>query len=139
FKDDAPKSVAAFVAAAKAGAYDGSPFARAVPGFLVQAAARKAGGELPFESLPGRGFQEPGRMAVPAQDGVSVPGQFFVTLLPAPWLDGKHAVMGEVTKGLALLDAASREPRRERAADGALADAPLDPLRIRSVRFEDRP
>lgn len=139
FKDDAPKSVAAFVEQGKAGAYDGMSFSRAVPGFLIQAAARKPGGALPFESVSGRGFQDAGRLAVPAVDGVSVPGEFFVTLLPAPWLDGKHAVFGEVTKGLELLAAASMEPRKERGPGGAFADAPLKPLLIGHVRFEDRP
>ncbi|TPW21423.1 MAG: Peptidyl-prolyl cis-trans isomerase, partial [Elusimicrobia bacterium] len=38
FKDDAPKSVAAFVERGKAGGFDGAPFARAVPGAFVQAA-----------------------------------------------------------------------------------------------------
>ena len=125
FKDEAPKSVAAFVLQGKSGGYDGVPFARAVPGFLVQAAARAAGEAPPFEALPGRGFQDSGRVAIPARDGGSAPGEFFITVLPAPWLDGKHAVFGEVTKGLALLDAASREPAGS--------------LRIESVRFEDRP
>lgn len=123
FKDDAPASVAAFVAQGKAGLYDGVSFAR-VPGFIVQAAARNAGDAVPFESVPGRGFQDAGRLALPAEGGSSVPGEFFVTLLPAPWLDGKHAVMGEVTKGLELLAAASMEPA---------------PLFIARMRFEDRP
>lgn len=124
FKEDAPASVAAFVEQGKAGAYDGQPFARSVPGFIVQAAARKPGGALPFESVPGRGFQAAGRVALPAVEGSSVPGEFFVTVIPAPWLDGKHAVMGEVTKGLELLAAASMEPV---------------PLVISRLRFEDRP
>lgn len=139
FKDDAPKAVAAFVERGKAGAFDGAPFARAVPGAFIQAAAKGGGGALPSEAVPGRGFEKPGRVAVPVKDGSPVGGEFFVTLLPSPWLDGKHAVMGEVTGGLALLDAASREPRQERAEDGSFLDEPLNPLRIDSVRFEDRP
>lgn len=139
FKDDAPLTVAAFVAQAKAGAYDGVPFSRAVPGFMLQAAAREAGAVLPLETAVGRGFEKAGRMAAPRAPGGSAPGEFFLTLLPAPWLDGRHAVMGEVTKGLALLDAAARGARRVHAADGALVDAPVEPLRIAGVRFEDRP
>lgn len=139
FKDDAPGLVAAFIADGKRGAYDGMPFARAVPGFLVQAAARQGGGALPLEHVPGRGFERSGRLAAPAAEGGSATGEFFITLVPAPWLDGRHAVLGEVTKGLDLLDAVSREPRREHGPDGALSDAPYSPLVITSVRFEDRP
>lgn len=139
FKDDAPLTVAAFLEQAKAGAYDGAAFSRAVPGFLVQAAARSGGAPLPLEAAQGRGFEKAGRMAAPRAEGGSAPGEFFITLRPAPWLDGRHAVMGEVTKGLELLDAAAREPRRERGDDGSLLDAPLSPLRLSGVRFEDRP
>jgi len=30
--------------------------------------------------------------------------QFFITLVPTPWLDGKHAVFGEIIEGKDVLE-----------------------------------
>ena len=39
--------------------------------------------------------------------------QFFITHVPTPWLDGKHAIFGEVSNGLdVLLAIPERDPMR---------------------------
>ena len=30
--------------------------------------------------------------------------QFFITLVPTPWLDDKHAIFGEITQGQDVLE-----------------------------------
>ena len=47
--------------------------------------------------------------------------QFFITHVPTPWLDGKHAVFGQVTAGLDVLMAIPpRDPQRRDAPSVAL-------------------
>lgn len=132
FPDDAPRTVESFTARARGGAYDGTEFGRAVPGFIIQEVGRSSGPVLALEVHPGRSFVKAGRVAMAPL------GQFFVTLAPAPWLDGKNTVFGEVTAGLELLSAAASEPRTEKETDGRFIDRPLKPLKLNSVRIEDR-
>lgn len=138
FEDDAPKTVADFAARARRGDFDGTPLARAVPGFIIQGAGRSSGPPLELEASSGRGFRKEGRLAAPSQPGGSVPGQFFFTLAPLPWLDGRNAVFGEVTSGFEVLADAAAGPRAERDASGAFLDRPQAPLMLDAVRIEER-
>lgn len=88
--------------------YDGIPSFRRVPGFLVQSGDRLGTGEggpgyrIPHEGAADRTFEQPFRLAMAnfGRDGTG--SQFFVTLAPAPHLDGEFTPFGEVR------DAASR-------------------------------
>lgn len=138
FEDDAPKTVEDFSRRARRGDFDGTALARAVPGFLVQGGVRSSDAPLGLETSSGRGFAKEGRLAAPAREGMSVPGEFFITLAALPWLDGRNAVFGEVTSGLESLQEAALAPRLERDPSGRFSDRPESPLRIEKVLIEER-
>ena len=48
--------------------------------------------------------------------------QFFVTLAPTPWLDGKHTVFGRVSKGLRVVQRLGLVKTRE--------DKPVEDVKI---------
>ncbi|KAI2463295.1 cyclophilin-like domain-containing protein [Annulohypoxylon bovei var. microspora] len=56
--------------------------------------------------------------------------QFFLTLAPAPWLDGKHTIFGRVKSGLAVLN---RMGMVKTDAD----DRPVDEVKIITARVLD--
>lgn len=158
--DEAPRAVENFIALARGGKewtdpatgkktsrplYDGTRFFRVIPGFLIQGGdptSKGSGGPgyaFADELFPGRGFNRPGLMAM-ANSGPDTNGsQFFITLTAAPWLDGRHTILGEVTSGLDVVGAIAGVPRTE--ADpktGRLIDRPLDPPILRSVAIEEK-
>lgn len=53
--------------------------------------------------------------------------QFFITLAPTPWLDGKHTIFGRVTGGLRVV-------QRMGLVKTGVEDRPVDEVKIRSAR-----
>ena len=113
----APGYVNNFVFLAREGFYDGITFHRVVPGFVAQAGdptgtgAGSAGYDLAEErnDLP----FEAGVLSM-AKGGATVSGsQFFVTLAPAPHLEGDFTVFGRVESGLGVLQSLTpRDPQQ---------------------------
>jgi peptidylprolyl isomerase/peptidyl-prolyl cis-trans isomerase B (cyclophilin B) len=109
FPEDAPKTVENFTTLAKKGFYDGLVFHRVEPGFVVQ------GGDPQGTGMGGPGYkikaefnkQKHVRGAVAmarTQDPDSAGSQFYITLAPAHFLDGKYTVFGIVTSGMDVVD-----------------------------------
>ena len=92
---------------------------RIVPGQILQAGDFTSGDGKGGESIYGRKFADEsfeGRAGSHKSKGLlsmansgrnSNGSQFFITLDAMPHLDGKHVVFGEVTRGMALVEALS--------------------------------
>jgi cyclophilin family peptidyl-prolyl cis-trans isomerase len=109
-EDDAPNTVANFISLAEKGYYDGIVFHRVIPNFMVQ------GGDPTGTGTGGPGYliadefspklKHARGVISMANAGPNTGGsQFFITHVPTPWLDGKHAIFGKVISGLEVVDA----------------------------------
>jgi len=117
YQDKAPKTVANFVKLAKEGFYDGIIFHRVIAGFMIQTGdptgTGRGGPGYTFEDEfhPALKHSERGILSM-ANAGPNTNGsQFFITLAPTPWLDGKHSVFGKVIEGQSVIDAIAAAPR----------------------------
>jgi cyclophilin family peptidyl-prolyl cis-trans isomerase len=109
FEDIVPKTVENFTGLAEKGYYDGIIFHRVIDGFMIQAGDPTGTGRG-GESLWGKSFADEfnpklkhdteGILSM-ANAGPNTNGsQFFITLAPTPWLDGKHSIFGKVINGM---------------------------------------
>ena len=102
FAERTPTTVANFVNLAQKGFYDGLKFHRVIEDFVIQGGCPHGDGR----GDPGYRFDDEfdpelrhdvkGVLSM-ANAGPGTNGsQFFITKVPAPWLDGKHTVFGKV-------------------------------------------
>jgi peptidyl-prolyl cis-trans isomerase A (cyclophilin A) len=150
FDDKAPNTVANFVELAegtkewtdpnsrqkvKRPFYDGLIFHRVIDGFMLQGGCPMGTGmgdpgyRFADEFGPGLRHDRPGLLSM-ANSGPNTNGsQFFITLVPTPWLDNKHAIFGEVVEGIDVVQKIGKTPTGPR-------DRPVNDITIESVRIE---
>ncbi|CAN6611187.1 hypothetical protein TRVA0_004S03730 [Trichomonascus vanleenenianus] len=115
FDEKAPRAVENFLALCKGVERDGrqlcyknTQFHRVVaPEFLVQGGDMPGtifGGHFEDENLGWNGLEEPGYLCMANENTPNTNGsQFFITLVPTPWLKNSVTVFGRVIRGMAVI------------------------------------
>ncbi len=132
FEGRAPITTKNFIDLIEKGYYDGLVFHRVIGGFMLQAGCPKGDGTggpgytIADEFHAELTHDSEGVLSM-ANAGPNTGGsQFFVTLAPTAWLDGKHAVFGKVIEGIETV-------RTIGGTATGPGDRPLEPVVIEGV------
>ena len=107
--DLAPNHCAQIKRLVRSGFYDGLAFHRVIGGFMAQTGDPRgngtggSGNRLPAEFSNEKHLRGTVSMAR-AADPDSADSQFFIMFAPAPSLDGKYTIWGEVVSGMEHID-----------------------------------
>lgn len=111
FAGRAPKTTENFISLIEKEYYDGLIFHRIIEDFMIQGGCPDGTGRggpgytIDCEIHPDLKHDRKGLLSM-ANAGPNTGGsQFFITLVPTPWLDGRHAVFGQVITGLDVVEA----------------------------------
>jgi peptidyl-prolyl cis-trans isomerase A (cyclophilin A) len=153
FEEEAPKTTANFAGLADGSKqwtdprsgkktndkyYDGTVFHRVIADFMIQ------GGDPLGQGTGGPGYtfadefspklrhDRPGLLSMANRGPNTGGGQFFITLVPTPWLDNKHAIFGEIVEGMDVVESIGRTPTSKPS------DRPAKPITIQTVTIERR-
>ncbi|NOX65732.1 MAG: peptidylprolyl isomerase [Chlorobi bacterium] len=135
-----PKTVENFVGLATTGKYDNVIFHRVIPDFMLQGGDPTGtgsggesfwGGKFEDEFNTSLHHDKPGILSM-ANAGPNTNGsQFFITLVPTPWLDGKHSIFGEVIGGMDVVEAIGKTKT-------GMMDKPVNDVVMETVVIEKR-
>ena len=140
YTKDCPETTGNFLKLVDSGFYNGLHFHRIIKDFMIQGGCPNSknpdsgkagmggpGWQIPCEkSALAKAHDRPGLFSM-ANAGPNTGGsQFFLTTVPTPWLNGNHAVFGEVVKGMDVVKSIESQETDRR-------DKPSTPMQIISV------
>ena len=153
FDAEAPKTVANFTGLAegtkewtdprtgrkvKEPYYNGTVFHRVIADFMIQGGdplGQGTGGpgyKFADEFSPKLRHDKAGVLSMANSGPNTNGGQFFITLVPTPWLDNKHSVFGEIVEGMDVVKKIGK------TATSKPGDRPVKPITIQSVTIEKK-
>lgn len=127
----APKACENFIGLVQKHYYDGITFHRVIKSFMIQGGdptGTGGGGESiwnkPFqdECAANVKFDKPGLLAMANRGPATNGSQFFITTVATPWLNMRHTIFGEVSKGYEIIQKIEAV-KTER-------DRPVEPVKI---------
>ncbi|CAI6093893.1 hypothetical protein V2G26_016982 [Clonostachys chloroleuca] len=139
YTSHAPKTCKNFATLVRRGYYNSTIFHRIIPNFMVQGGDPTGtgrggtsiyGDNFEDEIDPGLKHTGAGILSM-ANSGPNTNGsQFFITLAPTPWLDGKHTIFGRVKHGMSTV-------KRMGLVKTGAEDRPLDEVKIVEAKVVD--
>ena len=136
YSDLAPVTVKNFVDLANKKFYDGVIFHRVIDDFMIQGGDPTGTGmggpgyTIPDEFGEGLKHNSKGILSM-ANAGPNTGGsQFFITLVPTPWLDGHHAIFGHVIEGMEIVEKIGHSKTNRQ-------DRPVKDIVINSIIIEE--
>jgi peptidyl-prolyl cis-trans isomerase A (cyclophilin A) len=137
FQDKAPLTAQNFIDLVKKGFYNGLVFHRVIDNFMIQGGDPDGNGTggpgytIKDEFSPDLKHSSEGILSM-ANAGPNTGGsQFFITLVPTPWLDGKHAVFGKVISGMDVV-------KKIGHVQTDMFDRPIKPVVINKVIIQTK-
>ena len=114
FNDKSPITVGNFIKLVDEGFYNNLNFHRVIPNFMIQGGCPHGTGRggpgytIKDEFDPSLKHDSKGILSM-ANAGPNTGGsQFFITVVPTPWLDGKHTIFGKVVDGMNIIEDISK-------------------------------